>query len=98
MDDEVAVIDQHPFGVVVTFQADGSFAPGFEIVADGIANSLDLPLVRTAAEDKIISERGYFPKVEDADIGSLPGFSGAYGGKPERGVVRDLCQVRPPLS
>ena len=98
MDNEVAVIDQDPLGVVITFQADGPFAPLFEILADSIADSLYLALVGAAAEDKVIRKRGYFAKVEDADIGGLLGFSGAYGSEPEWGFVRGLCQVSPPLS
>ena len=79
MDDEVAVIGQNPLGVVVAFDAVGAFAHLREFLADSIADCLDLPLIRAAADHEVISERGDFAEIKNADGGGFLGFSGADG-------------------
>jgi hypothetical protein len=98
MDDEIAVVHENPFGVIVPLETNRPFAARFQALSDAVADRLNLALVRAAAENEVVGERGDLAKVQNANVGSLFRFSGAYCGQPEWDFVRDFGQERPPLS
>ena len=83
MDEVVAVIHQNPFGVGVSFDADGHVSKSFEGDLDFVANGLILPDVGTGADDEEVSEAGDFAKVEYLDILGLLLFGSSYGAQPK---------------
>lgn len=83
MDHQVAVVDQHPFGVLVTFQAGGIFAVLFEGFRDLVADGLDLACVRAGGDDEVVGEGGGVPDVQYCNVTSLLRFSGLYRGQPD---------------
>jgi hypothetical protein len=98
MHDEIAVIHQNPFGVLITLDTDRFLPVLLQLLGDGVADRLDLALVRAGRDNEVVGERGYFPKVQYLDIGSFLGFRGADGYKPERGFNRGLGQFDSPVS
>ncbi len=80
MDQQVAVIRQHPFGLVVPLHADRQlarlmFQPEPDVVADG----LHLPLIGARADHEIVGKGGDAGQIEDPDIGGFFGFGCADG-------------------
>jgi hypothetical protein len=71
VDEEVAVIAQHPFALLVAFDARWKFAPPFQLLADFVGNGLILARVRPGADDKIVGETGYAGEVQNPDVGGL---------------------------
>lgn len=68
VDDEVAVIDQNPFGALITLDADRPPAGFFHAFSNLIANCLPLPGIAGRADYKVVGERGDFAEVEDFQI------------------------------
>ncbi len=98
MHDEIAVIGQDPLGILIAFDAERQFPEFGKFLAHRVRDGLDLPLVGSGADDEVIGEGSYFLEIQDADIGSFLGFSGAHGAQPERGDGGILSQGYPPLS
>ena len=98
MHDEVAVIGQDPLGILVAFDAERESSEFGKFLAHRVRDGLDLPLIGTGADEEVIGEGSYILKIQDADIGSLLGFSGAHSAQPERGDGGILSQGCPPLS
>ena len=86
MNQQVAVIRQHPFALIVSFQTNRQFArlffqPQSHLVGDG----LNLPLVRARTDDEGIGERGNSPKIENFDVDGFLRLCRAHGKKPGGG-------------
>ena len=60
---EVAVIEQHPFGVLVAFDALWALAQFAELRFDLVGDRLDLPGVRAATDDEKVGEGSDFAKI-----------------------------------
>ena len=74
VDNEVAVVYQHPFAAVVAFYADRRFASAFELDVDLVANGLVLFGTGASADDEIVAEAGNFAKIEHLDVDCFLGF------------------------
>ena len=86
MHQQVAVVGQHPLGLVVAFQAVGQFARLLlQLNADLVADRLDLFGVGSGANHEVIGERGDARQVQNLDVGGLLGFGGAHGDQPGGG-------------
>jgi hypothetical protein len=68
---EVAVIAQHPFALFVAFDACGQFAAPLQLVAYFIGDGLILARVGAGADDKIVGETRDTGEVQNFDIGGL---------------------------
>ena len=83
MDQQVAVIGQHPLGLVVTLDADGQLAGALlQLKADFVADGLNLAGVGACGDDEEIGEGSDAGEVEDQDVGGFLGFGGADGNEP----------------
>jgi hypothetical protein len=82
MDQEIAIIGEHPFGLIVAFHAVGQFAGLFELQADFLADGLHLLGIVAGTDDEKIGERSDAGKVQDLDIFGLFRFGGAYRKEP----------------
>jgi len=71
MDQEVAVIAQHPLALFIAFDARRQFSAPFELLADLVGDGLILARVRTRADHKIIGETGDAGEVQNSDVGCL---------------------------
>lgn len=91
MNNEVAIVGQHPFSVLESFHAGGELLAFGELLADFLADGLDLPGIRPGADYEEISERGNLAQVENAYIVGLLGFGCADRGEPG-GLLRVVCQ------
>jgi hypothetical protein len=58
VDDEVAVVHQDPFGVVVSLHIDRQIAPLLESEVNLIGDGLILADVRSSTDDEMIGEAG----------------------------------------
>lgn len=68
MNDQIPIIHQDPFGVVVAFDADGEFASRFYLKVDFVADSLILPYVVSGTNQEVIRETGDLFQIEDYEI------------------------------
>ena len=83
MDQQVAVIGQHPLGLVVTLDADGQFAGLLlQLEADFIADGLNLARVGAGRDDEEIGKRSDAAEVQNLDVSGFLGFGGADGNEP----------------
>ena len=83
MDQQVAIIGQHPLRLVVAFHAVRHFAGlVFELQPHFIADGLDLALVGAGADHEIVGEGGDAGEIEHFDVGGFLGFGGADGNQP----------------
>jgi hypothetical protein len=83
MDQQIAIIGQHPFCLVVAFHAVRHFTGlVFELKTHFVADGLDLALIGASADHKIIGEGGNAGEIEYFDVGGFLGFSGADGNQP----------------
>lgn len=83
MNQQVAVIGEHPLGLVVTLDAVGQLSElMFELQPDFIANGLDLALIGAGADDEIVGEGGDTGEIENLYVGGFLGFGGADGDEP----------------
>jgi hypothetical protein len=71
VDNEVEVIDKHPFGALIALEVRRAHVFGFERLFDGIGNGMDLPRVRAGANQKVVGERASLPEVEHDKVGRL---------------------------
>ena len=83
MDEQVAVIGQHPFGLAIALDVGGKLA-GFVLQAqsDFVADGLHLLLVRARTDDEVVGECGDTGEVKDYDLGGLFRFGCADGNQP----------------
>ena len=96
MDQQVAVVGQHPLRLVVTFDAEGQFARLLlQLKADFVADGLNLPLVGAGANDEKVGERSDAGEVQNLYVGSFLGFGGADRNQPGRGsgLNAGFCSV-----
>lgn len=83
MDQQIAIIGQHPLCLVVALHAVRHFAGlVFELKTHFVADGLDLSLIGTGADHKKIGEGGNAGEIEDFDVGGFLGLSGADGNQP----------------
>ena len=92
VDDKVAIIHQHPFGILMTFDVRRTFAGIGEALADLVADGLDLARIAAGADDEVVGKRGNLAQVENGDVGGFFGFGGADRGEPGCGGFRFLGQ------
>ena len=89
MDQQVAVVGQHPLGLVITFDADRQLARLlFELEPNLIADGLNLTLVVPGTNDEEVGERSNTRQIEDFDVGGFLGLGGADSDQPRGGFVR----------
>jgi hypothetical protein len=83
VDQIIAVIQQNPFGVLISLDARRIFAQLLQLDLDFVGDGLNLAGVGTAADDEKVGEGGYFAKVEDLDIFGLLRLGGLNRGEPK---------------
>lgn len=94
MDDHIAIIRQHPFGLLKTLQAERQFTGlAFDGKADFLGNRLDLALVGAGADHEIVGERGDLAQIQNLDIGRLLGFRRADCDKPGGNIDFVRCAL-----
>jgi hypothetical protein len=71
VDQEVAVIAQHPFALFVAFNARGKFAAPLQLLSDFVGDRLILARVRACADDKIVGETGDAREIQNFDVSGL---------------------------
>ena len=83
VDQQVAVIGQHPFALGITLDVGGKLA-GFmlQAQADFVADGLHLFLVGAGADDEVVGERGDAGEVEYDQVGGFLRFRSADGNQP----------------
>ena len=95
MDQEIAVIHQDPFGVIVTFQTDRQFAYLLQPQLDLSTDRLMLPGVRPVADDEIVREARNRPEVKNRDVVGFLRLSRSDCGQPRIGCcwrrLDDFC-------
>lgn len=82
VDDEVPVVHEYPFGVVVAFEADRQFAEIFHLQMHFVADRLILASVGTAADYEVVGEACHLTQVEDYNVLGFLGFRRAHGDEP----------------
>ena len=91
MDQQVAVVGQHPLRLVVTLDADGQLAgPLFQLEADFVADGLNLPRVGAGRDYEEVGERSDASEVQNLDVSGFLGFGGADGNEPGGGGGLDV--------
>ena len=84
MDDEIAVIAEHPLALAVAFDAHGTFAAFLQLQGDFIGDGLDLAGIGAGANDEKICERRDLCKVQYFYLGGFFRFGGAHRSEPVR--------------
>ena len=75
MNDHVAIIGQHPFGLQQPFQAMRQFMRlAFDGKPDFLRNGLDLALVGAGADHEIVGERSDPGQIQNFDVARFLGF------------------------
>ena len=82
MEDEVAVVEQDPFGLTVAFHVQRPPALGPEVGLDGVGDCLDLSRVVSVADDELFCERVDLADVEHSRLHGLAVYRGLYGDSP----------------
>jgi len=80
---EIAVIDQNPLRVLITFDAGRVLARFFQLGLDLIGDGLNLAGIAAAANQEKIREGGNLANVECNDVAGLLGVGGSDGGQPQ---------------
>src|SRR5437588_725894 len=78
----VAIIRQHPFGILVSLDADRALAGFLQLCTDLFADGLNLSRIGARADDEEVGEGRDFTQIEDDYILGLFGFSGADSSQP----------------
>src|SRR4030095_984705 len=78
MDDDVAAIDEHPFGAFLALDPDDRGAGGFHPFADVGAECLDLACRLRAGDDHRVAHRRELAHVEHQDVLALDLFERVY--------------------
>jgi hypothetical protein len=80
---QIAVIRQHPFGLSVAFHTVGQLTGVLlELYPNFVRDGLNLPLIGSRADDEIVRERSDSGEVQYPDIGGFLGFCGADSEEP----------------
>jgi len=83
VDQQISVIGQHPFGLIVTFHVERQLSsPPLNLKIHFVRDGLNLPLVGAGAYDKEIGERSDAGQIEYVDVGGLLRFGRPYGDEP----------------
>ena len=94
MDEEVAIVHQHPVGGIETFQTDGKFPHLFQLLRDLIRNSMSLTGICRRADDEVIGKGCHLAEVEDTYVGSFFRLRRPGGNQP----IGRLLQLFGPLD
>jgi len=84
VDQEVAVIEQDPFGRIIALYTDWKLAHVLEEFADLISYRLRLPLVCSGTDHEVVREGCDFTQIEDDEISGFFGFGCVGGYQPIR--------------
>ena len=90
VDDEVEVVEQHPFAALVAFDVAGAELAGLERGFHAVGDGLHLPPVLAGAEDEIVGEGAGLTQVEREHVGALLGAHGVDRRQNRRGHPRPL--------
>ncbi len=82
MDQKIAIVQQYPFGAVISLGADRKFAKFFELSADFIRDRLSLARVRRRADHEVVREGRNLAEVKHQKIFRFLGFGRARGDQP----------------
>ena len=63
MDEDIAVIHQHPAGISCAFVVNGFLAQFFQIVGNLFANSIELTCAFAVTNNEVIGEGAYFTDI-----------------------------------
>ncbi len=87
VDQKIAVVGQNPFRILVSLDAIRLLADGHELLADFVADGLNLARVGAGADHEIIGERRDRAQIEHAYVHGLARFGRAHGNQPGRRCV-----------
>lgn len=98
MDEKIAIVQQYPFGGIISFGAYWQFAKLLELFADLIGDGLPLAWIRRRADHEIIGEGRNLAQIEHQEIFGFFGFGGARGNQPVGqfggdGALMALCDI-----
>ena len=82
MDDEIPVIAENPFTLIVAFEAVREVADLLQIPMNGVGNGLILAGIGTRTDHEVIGEGGDAREIEHQDVRCLSGLCGPNGEKP----------------
>src|SRR6266540_7477744 len=71
MNDEIEVVDEHPFGALVSFEMRRTHVSGLERLLDGIGNGMHVSRIATRTNQKEVSECAGLPQIEDDKLRRL---------------------------
>jgi hypothetical protein len=89
--DEVAIVLENPFGILVALDADRHLAAIFQFEVDLVADGLVLAAAGACTNQKEIGEGGDLSKIEDDDVVGFLGLSGSNCTKPI--IFKDFLRV-----
>lgn len=78
MDQKVAVIEQNPLTLFISFDAGREIAVFFQPQADLVGDGLILARTRAGADDEVIGETGDSGEIQNSKIGGLLGPGRVY--------------------
>ena len=81
---KIAIVGQHPLGVLETFHAYGTFTALVQLRADLFGDGLNLFGVAAGGDYEEVGERGDFAQIEHSNVGGFLRFSGAGCDEPGR--------------
>lgn len=84
MNEEVPIVHQHPFGIVISLDAERALTPLRHLRSHFVADRLNLALVRAGTDHEVVSEGCDLPQIEHADVNRFLGAGGAHGRYPGR--------------
>ena len=77
MNQEVTVIEQHPLGLTISFDAQREFTALLQLQPNLVANSLNLLRIGAGAKDEVVGERSDASEIQNFYVGRFFGFSGS---------------------
>jgi len=88
MDQQIAVVRQHPFGISEAFHADRILAAQLQLLRHLFRDSLNLFRIRTGADHEKVGEGSHLTQIQHTNVDGFLRFSGADSSQPRRGFKR----------
>jgi hypothetical protein len=80
----IAIIRQHPFGILETLYTHGEFSDIVKLATDLFGDGLNLFGVAAGGDYEEVGERGDFAQIKHSNVGGFLRFSGAGCDEPGR--------------
>jgi len=86
MDQQIAVVRQHPFGIGEALHADRILAVQLQLLRDLFRDSLNLFRIRPGADHEKVGEGSYIAQIQHTNVDRFFRFSGMDGSQPGWGL------------